>query len=164
MTKNLIVAMSNNLCIGNNNELPWKLKTDMKFFRETTTNNAVIMGRKTFESMGSRPLKNRLNIVISNTLPSRVEGIIVVRDIDEAFTVCQTEGFEPFIIGGANIYEQTFDLVDVIYITMIDTEIDGDAFFIPELDYRLYDQEVIAMGDISEIDDHKFTIYKLTKK
>lgn len=161
---NIIVAVSKNMCIGKDNTLPWKQKTDMKFFRETTTENAVIMGRKTFESMGNRPLPNRLNIIVSKTLPNRIDGCLVARSIEDALQVCDEEFFDPYIIGGGTIYEQALGLADNIYMTVIDTEIeDGDTFF-PDFDYREWEQTIIDSGEASEKDQYAFTIHKLSLK
>lgn len=159
---NLIVAVASNNCIGRNNDIPWTQKTDMKFFRDTTTNNAVIMGRKTFESMKSRPLPNRLNIVVSELLPDQVEGVTVVRSIEDGIKACKAADKTPFIIGGGGIYKAALPLVQTIFITVMDITIDGDTFF-PELNYREWEQEVLMMGEADASNNHKFTIYKLSR-
>lgn len=164
MGTTIIVAVSRNNCIGKDNDLPWKQKADLKFFKEVTTGNAVIMGRKTFESMGNKPLPNRLNMVISKSLPPRVEGILVVRDIEEALEVCKKHKFVPYIIGGGSIFSQHLEIANTIFMTVIDTEIvEGDVFF-PKLNYHEWNQEVVQTGEADEKNDHKFTIYKLTRK
>ncbi len=126
----LIVAKSINHGIGKNNQLLWHLPNDLKFFKQITSGHTVIMGRKTYESIG-RPLPNRRNIVISRNLqldPTKVE---TVNSIEKALQICANET-EVFIIGGAEIYKQTLPLADRIYLTNVNVQLDADAFF-PEL-------------------------------
>jgi dihydrofolate reductase len=163
MDINFIVAVSRNSCIGKDNDLPWRMKSDLKFFKDMTTNNAIIMGRKTFESMNSKPLPNRLNIVISKTLPPRVEGILVARDIDEALQVCEEHDFKTFIIGGGTLFAHHLHMVDTIYMTVVDTEVDGDIFF-PELNYREWNQNIIQHGEADDKNQFNYTIHQLTRK
>jgi dihydrofolate reductase len=163
MEINYIVAVSRNLCIGKDNDLPWRMKSDLKFFKEMTTNNAIIMGRKTFESMNNKPLPNRLNIVISKTLPDRVEGILVARDIDEALQVCEENDFKTFIIGGGTLFANYLHMVNTIYMTVVDTEIDGDIYF-PEFNYREWNQNIIQFGEADDKNQYNYTIHQLTRK
>ena len=121
---NIIVATSKNGVIGNNNELIWKLSADLKRFKEITTGNTVVMGRKTYESIG-RALPNRRNIIISRDVHYKVEGCEVVNSLEEAISLSDTI----FIIGGADIYRQSMDIADNIYLTMVHAELDGDALF-----------------------------------
>ena len=121
---NIIVATSKNGVIGNNNELIWKLSADLKRFKEITTGNTVVMGRKTYESIG-RALPNRRNIIISRDVHYKVEGCEVVNSLEEAISLSDTI----FIIGGADIYRQSMDIADNIYLTMVHAELDGDAHF-----------------------------------
>ncbi|NND31921.1 MAG: dihydrofolate reductase [Saprospiraceae bacterium] len=129
-----IAAMSSNRVIGRNNDLPWSLPADMKFFMRTTKGHHVIMGRKTFESMGV-PLKNRTNIVITRDMFYAASGIIVAHSLHEALAIAKKAGeAEVFIIGGAEIYTLALPILDRIYLTEIDLTVqDGDAFF-PEFD------------------------------
>ncbi len=130
MTISAILAVSRNRVIGKNNDLPWHLPADMKYFMNTTRNHHIIMGRKTFESLG-KPLKNRVNIVLTRDLFYAASGIIVTHTMDEALQVAEDGGeSEVFIIGGAEIYRQSLPVLDKIYITEIDLEVEGgDAFF-----------------------------------
>ncbi len=133
----LIVAMSRNHTIGINNQLPWHLPGDLKFFKNTTMSKPIVMGRKTFESIG-RPLPGRPNIVITRNSDFEAEGVAVVASLEEAIEqaarlTVQADVEEAMIIGGAEIYRQVLPLVDRMYITEVDAEIEGDAFF-PEFD------------------------------
>ncbi|HEX8061355.1 MAG TPA: dihydrofolate reductase [Cyclobacteriaceae bacterium] len=137
MIVSLIAAVSKNHVIGKNNDLPWKLPDDMKYFMETTRQHAVIMGRKNFDSLPPKfkPLKDRLNIVITrNKEVLKDFDVRGVSSIGEAFDQApQSE--EVFVIGGAEIFKQTLDRADRLYITEIDAVVDGDVFF-PEYDRR----------------------------
>lgn len=121
--------MSKNRVIGNNNELIWKLSSDLKRFKELTTNNPVIMGRKTYESIG-RPLPNRRNIVITRNTEYSVEGCEIVSSLEEALLLTNNDCF---IIGGGEIYKQSLEVADKIYLTLVNKEFEGDTTF-PELD------------------------------
>jgi len=124
----IIVAMSENRVIGNNNELIWKLSSDLKRFKELTTNNTVVMGRKTYESIG-RPLPNRRNIIITRNLEYLVEGCEIVSSLEEALLLTNNNCF---IIGGGEIYKQSLEVADKIYLTLVHKEFEGDTQF-PEL-------------------------------
>jgi dihydrofolate reductase len=124
----IIVAISKNNIIGSNNTLPWKLSSDLKRFKELTTNNPIIMGRKTFESIG-KVLPNRRNIVVTRNIDFNVENCETVSSIEEALMLTNNDCF---IIGG-EIYKQTINIADKIYLTLVDTELNGDTSF-PEID------------------------------
>ncbi len=125
-----ILAVSNNGVIGIDNQLPWKLSDDLKFFKKTTLDSYIIMGRKSYDSIG-RPLPKRTNIIISRNKNLKIEGCIVVHSIQEAIDFALSNNQkEIFIIGGATIYEQSFDWIDRFYISQVDCEIkNGSAFF-----------------------------------
>lgn len=128
----IIVAASENNVIGIENRLPWHLPGDLQFFRNTTWGFPVIMGRKTFESMG-KPLKGRQNIVITRQSGYSHPGITVVSSIPEAVQAAEEQDAkEIFITGGTEIFLQSFPLVDRIYRTRVHTTVEGDAFF-PEI-------------------------------
>lgn len=120
--------MSENRVIGNNNELIWKLSSDLKRFKELTTNNTVVMGRKTYESIG-RPLPNRRNIIISRQPDYLVDDCEIVSSLEEALLLTNSDCF---IIGGGEIYKQSLEIVDKIYLTLVHKEFEGDTKF-PEL-------------------------------
>lgn len=129
--KSIVVAYEKNRVIGSENALPWEgaLPADMKHFRDLTRGNTVIMGRKTYESIG-RPLPERQNIVVSRMAKLAVPQVVVVGSLDDAFAAAERE---PFVIGGGEIYRQALPYVERIYATEIAAEIDGDTTF-PELD------------------------------
>jgi dihydrofolate reductase len=133
MTISAIVATDRKGTIGKAGEIPWYLPADFKFFKRTTMGHPIIMGRKTFESIG-RPLPKRTNIVLTRDAFFVGTGIVVMHSLEEALahSACQ-EAEQVFIIGGGEIYRQAMPFVDRVYLTTVDTEIeDGDAFF-PEL-------------------------------
>lgn len=129
----LIAAVSKNRVIGDSNKLIWHLPADLKRFKELTVGNSILMGRKTYESIG-RPLPNRRNIIITKDENYKVDGCEVVNSIEEALLLTSNNCF---IIGGGEIYKQTIDLVDKIYLTIIDNDFTGDTYF-PELDPTWY--------------------------
>jgi dihydrofolate reductase len=135
MIVSLIAAVSKNRVIGKNNDLPWKLPDDMKYFMDTTRQHAVIMGRKNFDSLPPKykPLRDRLNIVVTRHKEALKDfDVRAVGSIAEAFEQApQSE--EVFVIGGAEIFSQTLARADRLYITEIDAVVDGDVYF-PEYD------------------------------
>ncbi|MCL4109227.1 UNVERIFIED_CONTAM: hypothetical protein GTU68_062995 [Idotea baltica] len=124
--------MAENRAIGFENELPWHLPADMRYFMRTTKNHHVLMGRKTFESLGN-PLKNRTNIVITRDPFFVASGTIVVHSLHEAISIAESNGEEEaFIIGGAQIYALSMPLLNRIYLTEIELQVDqADAYFPP---------------------------------
>jgi len=136
---NIIVAIGQNNEIGCNNKLPWNIPEDLKRFKELTLNHPVIMGRKTFESIG-KPLSNRLNIVISNNDNFSSKGIIKMNSLTNALKYIHQE--EVFIIGGAQIYEQSIYLADKLYITRIFDTFEADTYF-PKIDLKYWKLEQI---------------------
>ncbi len=127
MKISMIAAMANNRVIGKDNKMPWHLPADLKFFKKMTMKKPVIMGRKTFESIG-RPLPGRQNIVITRSSEFSAQGITVVHDTQSALAAAG-EVEEVVIIGGGNIYQQFLPQADELYLTFIDLDTDGDAFF-----------------------------------
>lgn len=127
----IIVAIAQNGTIGDKNSLLWHIKEDMRFFRTTTSGHAVVMGRKTFESLGSRPLPKRTNIVI--TRADRVfEGALTAHSLEEAIRLAEGDE-EIFIIGGAQIYREALRIADRMYITRVMHDYEGDTSF-PDID------------------------------
>jgi dihydrofolate reductase len=122
-----IVAMAKNGVIGNNNKLPWHLPDDLKWFKSQTVGGTIIMGKNTFLSLGSKPLKNRNNIVISSTLES-TEGITVYRSIDEVPVKIKTDE-NTWIIGGAQLYQSCVGYCSDLYLTLVKQEYEGDCIF-----------------------------------
>ena len=132
MTIAIAVATGENREIGKNNQLLWHMPADLKFFKQTTSCHTVILGRKTFDSVG-RPLPNRRNIVITRDASLQIEGAEVVNSLDEALSITQNEEKPVFIIGGAEIYRQALPKTDLLYLTTIHHQFDADTFF-PEFD------------------------------
>lgn len=134
MIISLLVAASENNVIGVNNDLPWKLPDDMKFFKNMTWAMPIVMGRKTFESMGGKALPGRTNIIITRQKDFKRDKVTVVTSWNDAVFVAQeTDAKELFVIGGGEIFKETIDKADRIYITRVHTKLDGDVFF-PEID------------------------------
>lgn len=129
----LVVAAANNNVIGKDNQLLWRLPNDMKFFKNVTWGMPVVMGRKTFESLG-KPLPGRKNIVLSRKSGVKAEGAVMVKSMEDAqFLVREMDVKEMMVIGGGEIYAQVFEKAKRIYLTRVDAAPEGDAFF-PEID------------------------------
>ena len=126
----LVVAISENNAIGKDNQLLWHLPADLKHFKEITSGNTIIMGRKTYDSIG-RPLPNRRNIVVTRQNNLTIDKAEVVSSLEEAISLCKNE-YEIFVIGGAEIYKQALKHTNRIYLTTIHQNYEADAFF-PEL-------------------------------
>lgn len=126
----LIAACSSNRVIGKDNQLIWKVPGDLKRFKELTTGHPILMGRKTFESIG-RPLPNRTNIVITRDKNWRHEGCLVYNNLEDVLSIFEKHNL--FVIGGGEIYKSLIARADKIELTLIDREFDGDAYF-PEID------------------------------
>ncbi|HEX8460459.1 MAG TPA: dihydrofolate reductase [Segetibacter sp.] len=136
MIISLIVAASTNHIIGKDNGLPWSLPNDMRYFKNTTWGMPVIMGRKTLESMDNKPLPGRVNIVITSDKNLKVNGVAVVNSWHDAMFVAEnTDCKEVFVIGGGQIFKDAIKKANRIYMTRIETIIDGDVFF-PEIDTK----------------------------
>ena len=148
-----VVAAAENNAIGKNNELLWRLPNDSKFFKNTTWGMPVIMGRKTFESLG-KPLAGRTNIIITRQKDWQPEGAFVVHDIKEAMAAAaKTDAKEAFIIGGGEIYRQTLPVTQRVYLTRVHATIDGDAFF-PEM--NITDWELLSQLDFTADEKHAY--------
>ena len=131
MTVSIIVAIGENNAIGKDNQLLWHLPADLRHFKNKTSGHTIIMGRKTFDSVG-KPLPNRRNIVVTRQ-DIKIEGCEVVKSIDDALALCRDEE-EVFIGGGAEIYKLAMPKTDRIYLTIVHQEFDADTFF-PEIDF-----------------------------
>ena len=157
-------AIGKNNVIGINNDLPWKLSGDLKYFAKTTTGKSVLMGRKTFESILSKlgkPLPNRKNYVLSRT-ENYIDGVEIIKDLQTFANEKKNE--EVFIIGGASVYEQALPLVDRMYLTEVEYEGAGDAFF-PEFnpaDWMLINEEKHEKDEKNEY-NYSFKIYDRKK-
>lgn len=165
MKISIIVARAKNGVIGRNNELVWRLSSDLKLFKRITTGHHIIMGRKTYESMG-KPLPNRTSIVITrNKDYSLPEGHFSVNSLQEAIQLCISKNLtKVFVIGGAEIYSQALPLADELMVTEVQAEPEGDAFF-PELDPLLWQKtsEEHYSKDEQNQYDFDFVIYQRRK-
>lgn len=152
----LIAAMAKNRVIGYKNTIPWQIKGEQKLFKEHTFGHTVIMGRKTFESIG-KPLVGRKNIIISTQKKDNLNSdeVIVVSSIQDALDTCKTDE-KVFIIGGANIYKQTINIADYIYLTILNRDVEGDTFF-PDIDENF---TIISSKKINLSEEVSFVIYE----
>ena len=128
MIISLIAAMGKNRAIGRNGKLPWHMPADLKYFRDKTKGKPIIMGRKTFDSMNNKPLPKRTNIIITRDKDYKAEGAIVVHSADEALKAAG-KAEEIMVIGGQGIFEQFMPIADRIYLTVIEGNFEGDAYF-----------------------------------
>jgi dihydrofolate reductase len=164
---NMIVAYSKNRGIGLKNKIPWQISSDMIRFKALTTgynNNSVIMGRKTWESLNFKPLRNRNNIIISTTMnPLNSQNINVFKTIEEANEYCKLNKFdENWVIGGSEIYNEYLkrDIVHKIFVTNINIDCKCDTFFPTLIGYKLIDSDNISKGDIVNF---KYETYLTTR-
>lgn len=156
----LIAAMSLNRVIGQKGELPWSMPNDMKFFMNTTNGHPVIMGRKTFESLG-RPLKNRLNVIVTRNKNLKIENCTITSSIQDALKISLNKNQDVFVIGGEEIYNLALPFADQILLTVIETIVStGDAFFpsISDKDWQLVDTKP-HKSDKSHAFNYKFLKY-----
>ncbi len=154
-----IVAVSRNHIIGKDGGLPWDIPEDLQFFRDKTKGHVMIMGRKTYESIG-RPLPHRISIIITRNPDYQVPGCFVVQSIDEALALArekETNG-EIFVIGGGQIFRLAMPYIDKLYITVVDVEIEGDAKFPDYADFT----NVVSERK-SHDDNFSYTFYELTR-
>lgn len=161
----LIVAAAKNGVIGINNQLPWHIPQDLKYFKAVTMNKPVIMGRKTYESIG-RPLPGRLNIVVTRDHHwNAPEGVVVVNSIAEGINAAQqavaqrADIDEAVVIGGAQIYREVLPQVDKIYLTEVDMAPAGDAYF-PALSPSVWRLESSVSGDAEASIGHQFLVFE----
>ena len=155
-----LVAVSNNNVIGKDNDLPWKLKKDLLHFKNYTIGKTVLMGRKTFESIG-RPLPDRTNLIISNTL-SNVEGAFIYKDLNSAINNVP-DGQEVVIIGGGYLFRESINYFNKLVITLVDCVIeDGDIFY-PEIDLRNWKLEKEDVIKKDHDNEYNFKVRVLTK-
>lgn len=160
MIISLIVATDENNGIGKDNQLPWHLPADLKYFKTLTTGHPIIMGRKTFESIG-KVLPNRRNIIVSRQEKYTAEGAEVVPSLEDAFLLCENEE-EVFIIGGAQIFEHSLTYADVLYLTLINHRFDADTFF-PEIDKKIWKELESTSHEADEKNKYSYTFIKYSK-
>jgi dihydrofolate reductase len=157
-----IVAMAENRAIGKGNQMPWHLPADLKHFKAITTGHPIIMGRKTFESIG-KALPNRTNIVITRDAAFKADGCIVANSIEKGIKEATSHATdEIFVIGGAEIYKQSLPLIQRIYLTVVHKEFEGDAFF-PQLEKNEWKEVGHETHPAEEVNVYSYSFLKLEK-
>jgi len=167
MKLSLIVAVSRNGVIGIDNQLPWHLPEDLKYFKSVTMGKPIIMGRKTYDSIG-RPLPGRTNIVITRDSSWQAEGVEVAQTLAQAMTLgrlaCANAGAdEAMVIGGEQIYRMTLPAADRLYLTEVQAEVEGDAFF-PEFDAKEWQQVSEQLPEITDTHPYRYLVLERIKK
>lgn len=158
----MIAAMGKNRVIGFNNKMPWHLPADLQWFKKTTLGSPIIMGRKTYDSIGF-PLPGRLNIILSRNKDLKIKGCSVVNSLDAALKLArEVDKDEVFITGGAHLYNKFLVDADRLYLTLIDETFDGDTFF---PDYTQYEWEQVAKVKHASDDKnpHSYTFLTLDR-
>jgi dihydrofolate reductase len=153
MKISLIVAMASNRVIGLDNKMPWHLSADLKKFKSITMGSPILMGRKTYESIG-KPLPGRTTLIISRNPDYQQEGCLVFNDLNTALKKACESTEEIFIIGGSDLYKATLPLADSIYLTLINSDFQGDTFF-PEIDLNAWSE--VTREDIKDDPDVNFS-------
>ena len=160
----LIAAFDKNQAIGVDGELPWHLSSDLQHFKKMTSGNTIVMGRKTFDSIGMA-LPNRKNIVLTRNISWGFEGVITINNVDEIFNICK-EGSEIFVIGGAEIYEIFLSIATKMILSYVETEVeDADAFF-PKFDskgWKIIDESELIKEKNDDFSYRIKTLQKLIK-
>jgi len=149
----LIAALTENRVIGRDNQLPWRISADLKHFKALTMGKPIVMGRKTWESIG-RPLPGRKNIVVTRDTAYQAEGCQVVHSIEQALDTAG-EVDEVMIIGGAGLYRQTLGRADRLYLTRVKAEVDGDTWF-PEIDPQQWHELACESHSADENNEHDY--------
>lgn len=159
----ILVAFDENRVIGKNNALIWHLPADLKRFKALTTGHVIIMGRKTFESIG-RPLPNRTTIVISRQQDLKIEGVILAHSVEEAILKAKSISRDDiFIVGGAEIYQLSLPLADQILVTQLHDIFEGDAFF-PEISPVIWEVAEQERGVTDEQNAYQFSYITYARK
>lgn len=157
---NVIVAKASNNVIGAKNDLIWHLPNDLKHFKNLTSGHPIIMGRKTFESLG-RPLPNRTNIVVTRDKDWQAENIEKEFSLEKAIESAKKINDDIYIIGGGNIYKQAMEFADVLYITEVHHEFEGDTYF-PEIDEEIWEE--VARENFMKDEKHPYAYSYVTYK
>jgi dihydrofolate reductase len=155
----IIVAIARNNAIGKDNQLLWHISEDLKRFKKLTTGHTLVMGKRTFESLPSRPLPNRRNVVITDIPGERIEGCVMAYSIDDAIEKMEG-GAENFIIGGGSVYRQFLPLADRLYLTLVYKDFEADIFF-PEIDYNEWK---LLSKEESQSEEFTYTFQYLERK
>ena len=161
MIISIIVAFAENNVIGKDNQMPWKLSDDLKRFKAITTGHTVVMGRKTFESLG-KPLPNRKNIVLTSNPAAVPTNVITAGSLQQAIALAEPES-ELFIIGGGDVYRQALPIADRLYLTKVHTDIEGDTYF-PEINYAEWRETFREEHPADEKNQYGYTFINYEKK
>lgn len=153
----LLVAMDKNRLIGKDNQLPWHLPADLAYFKKVTMGHPIIMGRKTFESIG-RPLPGRTNIILTRNKNYEMEGCEVIHSIDDVQKMDEQMNEEIFVIGGAEIFKEVLPFADRLYITKIEEVFEGDTFF-PEINYDQWKEISVEQGVTDEKNPYTYAYH-----
>lgn len=160
-TITIIAAIADNNALGKNNDLIWHLPADLKRFKKTTTGHHIIMGRNTFESIG-KPLPNRTTVIISRNADYKAEGCIIVDSLGKALKVAKNDE-TPFIIGGAQIYEQAISIADKLDITEVHHTFDADVFF-PKIDKNIWRESSRELFKADEKNKFDYSFVSYSKR
>jgi dihydrofolate reductase len=159
----IIAAVADNYAIGKSNNLPWHLPADMKHFRQLTTGHAVVMGKRTFESLPKGPLPNRKNIVLTSIMSEGVnKGYFEADSLEDAVYLCEHEE-QVFIIGGATVYKQSIYKVDSMHITWIHSSFSADSFF-PEIDFSQWEEVSREDFEADEKNSYPYSFVEYKRK
>ena len=161
MKRSLVVAMARNRVIGRDNQLPWRLPADLAYFKQVTMGNPVVMGRRTYESIG-KPLPGRLNIVVTRNPAFRAPGCTVVGSLDEAWRIAG-DADEVSVIGGTSIFAEALPVADRIHLTEVQAEVPGDTFF-PQFDRSQWTEREVSRHAPDEKHAYPFRIVVLDRK
>ncbi|WP_449536640.1 dihydrofolate reductase [Ferdinandcohnia sp. Marseille-Q9671] len=159
----LLLAMDKNQLIGKDNDLPWRLPADLAYFKRVTMGHPIIMGRKTYDSIG-RPLPGRENIIVTRDKTYHAEGCKVIHSIEEIVTLSENTEQELFVIGGAEIFKEILPYSDRLYITEIEEEFEGDTYFpaFDKADWKVISKEK-GIKDEKNQYDYTFLVYEKVK-
>ncbi|RXP58633.1 dihydrofolate reductase [Lutibacter sp. HS1-25] len=157
----IIAAISTNNALGKDNQLIWHLPADLKRFKKVTLGHHIIMGRKTFESLG-KPLPNRTTIIITRNKNYTQSGCIVVNSLNEAIEAAKADT-NPYILGGAEIYKQAMSIADKLDLTLVHQTFDADAFF-PKIDFNLWEESSREDFKSDDLNKYPFSFVTYTKK
>ncbi|HJV45853.1 MAG TPA: dihydrofolate reductase [Bacillota bacterium] len=155
----IVVAMSQNRVIGKNNQLPWHLPADLKYFKRVTMEHPILMGRKTFESIG-KPLPGRTNVILTRQQDYQPEGCVVIHTVEDALKLASNE--ELCVIGGAEIIREFLPFTDRLYLTLIEQDVEGDTYM-PPLDLSAWQEVSYEKGITDEKNPYPFAFYVYEK-
>ena len=161
MKRSLVVAVARNGVIGRDNALPWRLPADLAHFKKVTMGHPVVMGRRTYESIG-KPLPGRLNIVVTRNSGFHAPGCTVVASLDDAWRAAGNVG-EVCVIGGTTLFEESLPVADVIHLTEVEADVEGDTYF-PALDRKDWDAKEVGRHPADDRNAYPIRILELTRK